>query len=78
MVWFQCEDCGENLKKPKLENHFRNCSSYKLSCIDCGETFGQQSVQGHTQCITEAEKYEPKGQAKAPGSTPAKANNTSK
>ncbi|KAF6152317.1 hypothetical protein GIB67_005971 [Kingdonia uniflora] len=78
MVWFQCEDCGENLKKPKLQNHFRNCSAYKLSCIDCGETFGQQSVQGHTQCITEAEKYGPKGQAKAPGSTPAKANNSSK
>ncbi|KAL6496496.1 hypothetical protein OROGR_029754 [Orobanche gracilis] len=23
MVWFQCEDCGGNLKKPKLANHFR-------------------------------------------------------
>ncbi|KAH7445991.1 hypothetical protein KP509_01G031500 [Ceratopteris richardii] len=60
MVWFQCEDCGENLKKPKLPNHFRNCSSQKLSCIDCGVTFTQQSVQGHTQCISEAEKYGPK------------------
>ncbi|MQL89578.1 hypothetical protein Taro_022146 [Colocasia esculenta] len=64
MVWFQCEDCGENLKKPKLPNHFRICSAYKLSCIDCGETFSQQSVQGHTQCISEAEKYGPKDQAK--------------
>ncbi|XVE97942.1 hypothetical protein REPUB_Repub03eG0062400 [Reevesia pubescens] len=63
MVWFQCEDCGENLKKPKLPNHFRICSASKLSCIDCGVIFGQQSVQGHTQCITEAEKYGPKGQA---------------
>ncbi|KAK3016838.1 hypothetical protein RJ639_006377, partial [Escallonia herrerae] len=60
MVWFQCEDCGDNLKKPKL-----------LSCIDCGQTFGQQSVQGHTQCITETEKYGPKGQGKASnGTTP--------
>ncbi|XP_050220544.1 UBP1-associated proteins 1C [Mercurialis annua] len=62
MVWFQCEDCGESLKKPKLLNHFRICSAYKLSCIDCGEMFGQDSVQRHTQCITEAEKYGPKGQ----------------
>ncbi|XP_057537764.1 UBP1-associated proteins 1C [Amaranthus tricolor] len=70
MVWFQCEDCGENLKKPKLPNHFRICSAFKLSCIDCGEIFDQQRVQAHTQCITEAEKYGPKGQAKA--SMPAK------
>ncbi|KAF3439642.1 hypothetical protein FNV43_RR17920 [Rhamnella rubrinervis] len=64
MVWFQCEDCGDNLKKPKLLNHFKMCSATKLSCIDCGQTFGQQSVQGHTQCITEAEKYGPKGEGK--------------
>jgi cell growth-regulating nucleolar protein len=89
MVWFQCEDCGENLKKPKLAGHFRSCSAYKvsgarpfhtrplsgslvvplltsdffvgcfvwrlqLSCIDCGEFFSQDTVQGHTQCISEA------------------------
>ncbi|XP_068650158.1 UBP1-associated proteins 1C-like [Aristolochia californica] len=72
MVWFQCEDCGENLKKPKLPNHFRSCSATKLSCIDCGEIFTQQSVQSHTQCMTEAEKYGPKGQAKASNGTPAK------
>lgn len=72
MVWFQCEDCGENLKKPKLPNHFRVCSAFKLSCIDCGETFSQQSVQGHTQCISEAEKYGPKGQGKVSNGTPAK------
>ncbi|KAI3443597.1 hypothetical protein Pfo_000262 [Paulownia fortunei] len=29
MVWFQCEDCGDNLKKPKLPNHFRMCSASK-------------------------------------------------
>ncbi|KAF9612575.1 hypothetical protein IFM89_002171 [Coptis chinensis] len=77
MVWFQCEDCGENLKKPKLANHFRMCSANKLSCIDCGQTFGQQSVQSHTQCITEAEKYGPKGQVKASNDTPAKINSNS-
>ncbi|XWS72221.1 hypothetical protein CRYUN_Cryun02cG0021300 [Craigia yunnanensis] len=78
MVWFQCEDCGENLKKPKLPNHFRICSASKLSCIDCGVIFGQQSVQGHTQCITEAEKYGPKGQGKAPNGSNAKPNKQTK
>ncbi|XWS26645.1 hypothetical protein CRYUN_Cryun26dG0048600 [Craigia yunnanensis] len=72
MVWFQCEDCGENLKKPKLPNHFRICSASKLSCIDCGVIFGQQNVQGHTQCITEAEKYGPKGQGKTSNGSNAK------
>ncbi|XP_050374875.1 UBP1-associated proteins 1C isoform X2 [Argentina anserina] len=65
MVWFQCEDCGDNLKKPKLPHHFNTCSARQLSCIDCGEMFGRETVQGHTQCITEAEKYGPKGQVKA-------------
>ena len=89
MVWFQCEDCGDNLKKPKLPTHFRQCSAFKvsrnllftristfsmnftrlldyaddcsadfalyqLSCIDCGQVFGQHDVESHTQCITEA------------------------
>ncbi|XP_047151731.1 UBP1-associated proteins 1C [Vigna umbellata] len=77
MVWFQCEDCGDNLKKPKLSSHFRTCSAYKLSCIDCGEIFGRDTVQDHTQCITEAEKYGPKGQGKtlsAATATPNKDN----
>ncbi|XP_073132236.1 uncharacterized protein [Henckelia pumila] len=79
MVWFQCEDCGDNLKKPKLPNHFRMCSASKLSCIDCGQVFGQQTVEGHTQCITESEKYGPKGQGKAPnGTTNTKSKNDSK
>ncbi|XVF88838.1 hypothetical protein PTKIN_Ptkin19aG0083100 [Pterospermum kingtungense] len=78
MVWFQCEDCGENLKKPKLPSHFRICSASKLSCIDCGVVFGQQSVQGHTQCITEAEKYGPKGQEKTSNGSNAKPNKETK
>ncbi|XP_071742404.1 uncharacterized protein [Rutidosis leptorrhynchoides] len=78
MVWFQCEDCGDNFKKPKLANHFRVCSANKLSCIDCGQMFGQQTVQGHTQCITEMEKYGPKGQAKPSNGTPGKPNGSFK
>lgn len=78
MVWFQCEDCGDNLKKPKLANHFRACSANRLSCIDCGQMFSQQSVQGHTQCITETEKYGPKGQTKPSQGTPGKPNSNAK
>ncbi|KAK6151984.1 hypothetical protein DH2020_014619 [Rehmannia glutinosa] len=78
MVWFQCEDCGDNLKKPKLPNHFRQCSAFKLSCIDCGQVFGQQDVESHTQCITEAEKYGPKGQGKAPNGMNTKPKNDTK
>ncbi|BAH91167.1 Os01g0583300, partial [Oryza sativa Japonica Group] len=41
-------------------------SAYRLSCIDCGESFSQETVQGHAQCISGAEKYgPPKGQNKA-------------
>ncbi|XP_057836354.2 uncharacterized protein LOC131046594 isoform X1 [Cryptomeria japonica] len=72
MVWFQCEDCGENLKKPKLQNHFRICSAYKLSCIDCGFTFNKESVQAHTQCVSEQEKYGPKGEGKGNSNSEAK------
>ncbi|KAL9263760.1 UBP1-associated proteins 1C-like protein [Drosera capensis] len=79
MVWFQCEDCGESLKKPKLTTHFHICYATELSCIDCGEEFGQQSVQSHTQCITDAlrfrglnEKYGPKGEKKVANAKPAK------
>nr|KYP57577.1 Uncharacterized protein C16C10.8 [Cajanus cajan] len=78
MVWFQCEDCGDNLKKPKLSSHFRTCSAYKLSCIDCGEIFGRDTVQDHMQCITEAEKYGPKGQGKSLNVATAKPNKDSK
>ncbi|RRT74978.1 hypothetical protein B296_00031737 [Ensete ventricosum] len=49
MVWFQCEDCGENLKKPKLPNHFRICSAYKVA---------------HRKDFFQ-EKYGPKDQGKA-------------
>uniref|UniRef100_A0ACD5VEJ9 Uncharacterized protein n=1 Tax=Avena sativa TaxID=4498 RepID=A0ACD5VEJ9_AVESA len=72
MVWFQCDDCGEDLKKPKVAGHFRSCSTYKLSCIDCGAVFNQDTVQGHTQCISEAEKYGPKGQNKLSNSAQGK------
>ncbi|KAL5538515.1 hypothetical protein UlMin_045443 [Ulmus minor] len=56
MVWFQCEDCGDDLKKHKFPNHFRICSASKLSCIDCGETFGQQNIQSHNYATPKPNK----------------------
>ncbi|KAK1434059.1 hypothetical protein QVD17_10977 [Tagetes erecta] len=76
-IWLR-SCCGDNLKKPKLAGHFRSCSANTLPCIDCGQMFGQQSVQGHTQCITEMEKYGLKGQAKPSNGTPGKPNSSSK
>lgn len=78
MVWFQCEDCGDNLKKPKLPGHYRVCSAFKLSCIDCGQVFNQQTVESHTQCISEAEKYGPKGQVKTPNGKNSNPNSDTK
>ncbi|MBA0622288.1 hypothetical protein Godav_007845, partial [Gossypium davidsonii] len=49
-----------------------------LSCIDCGVIFEQQTVQGRTQCITEAEKYGPKEQVKTPNGSNAKPNKQTK
>ncbi|TYI18706.1 hypothetical protein ES332_A07G111400v1 [Gossypium tomentosum] len=30
MVWYQCEDCGDNLKKPKPPNYFKNLLCFKV------------------------------------------------
>lgn len=38
MVWFQCEDCGDNLKKPKLANHFNMCSASKVFSLSPPQT----------------------------------------
>lgn len=57
MVWFQCEDCGDTIKKPKLDSHFRQCRASRFTCIDCLLVFDRQSVKYHTSCVTEHEKY---------------------
>jgi len=45
MVWFQCEMCGDSLKKPKLGGHMNHCRGTHFTCIDCSQTFDRQSVQ---------------------------------
>ena len=57
MVWFQCEDCGDTLKKPKVRGHASQCSASRFSCVDCLQVFDAYTVQQHTSCVTEHEKY---------------------
>ena len=57
MPWFQCEDCGDTLKKPKVKGHAAHCSASRFSCVDCLQVFDRWSVQAHTTCVTEHEKY---------------------
>mmetsp|Transcript_15180 Transcript_15180/g.20953 ORF Transcript_15180/g.20953 Transcript_15180/m.20953 type:complete len:260 (+) Transcript_15180:39-818(+) len=57
MVWFQCDSCGDSLKKPKVAMHMRQCPAGYFTCIDCSHSFDRHSVQGHTQCVTEHQKY---------------------
>merc|ERR1719478_110061 len=36
----------------------QSCGSWAVTCIDCGKTFDRTSVQAHTSCISEAQKYQ--------------------
>lgn len=50
--------CADVVKKPKLDQHRQRCYS-GFDCIDCSTTFNTPAeYKGHTQCISEAEKYE--------------------
>ena len=76
-MWFICDDCGDTIKKPQLKKHFNACSASILSCVDCGQEFNRHTVQGHTTCVTEHEKYalgatKPGGKASAFNGTAAK------
>ena len=35
MVVFTCNQCGDSLKKNKVEPHLRQCRTRSLSCVDC-------------------------------------------
>ena len=43
-----------------------HCSASRLTCLDCNFTFRRDEVKGHTQCVTEHEKYA-EGKTKAAG-----------
>ncbi|KAI8332149.1 hypothetical protein BC941DRAFT_136722 [Chlamydoabsidia padenii] len=57
MVSFQCEGCGDIVKKPKCKIHQQRCHA-PFTCIDCHQTFPGTSYQPHNQCMTESQKYE--------------------
>ncbi|KAG0701283.1 hypothetical protein DFH29DRAFT_927718 [Suillus ampliporus] len=50
--------CSDVVKKPKLNQHHGFCHA-AFDCIDCSTTFHSPAeFQGHTSCMTEAEKYQ--------------------
>ncbi|KAG8953492.1 hypothetical protein FRC04_002334 [Tulasnella sp. 424] len=56
MVSFQCDGCGDVVKKPKLDSH--GCGS-SFTCLDCNKTFHTPADwKPHTTCITEDQKYQ--------------------
>ena len=56
-MFFCCNGCGESLKKQKVEQHPFSCRS-SVSCIDCNTNFSGNEYKKHTQCMTEAERYQ--------------------
>ncbi|KAG9011514.1 hypothetical protein FRB90_007172 [Tulasnella sp. 427] len=56
MVSFQCDGCGDVIKKPKLDSH--SCKS-SFTCLDCNKTFHTPADwKPHTTCISEDQKYQ--------------------
>ena len=60
MVYFQCENCVETLKKKQLERHYTvECrSANSFSCLTCFKVFDRIKVKNHNSCVTEEEKYQ--------------------
>jgi len=65
MVYFTCDACGEQLKKPSVEKHYqqkcRDC--YKLTCIDCLKDFYGDEYQSHNSCMSEDQRYSKEGRS---------------
>lgn len=78
MVSFSCEVCNDTVVKKKLDQHRQRCHGAYFTCIDCSTTFSGSDYRNHTQCISEAEKYEKALYRGKKGKTPdTKAKNTS-
>ncbi|XP_074642736.1 cell growth-regulating nucleolar protein-like [Tubulanus polymorphus] len=58
MVFFNCNACGESMKKNQVDNHCRKCRNCQVvSCVDCGKEFWGNDYNEHVKCISEQEKY---------------------
>ncbi|XP_050395384.1 cell growth-regulating nucleolar protein [Patella vulgata] len=59
MVYFNCNTCGETLKRNKVEIHYRTkCRSCEVvSCVDCSKEFWGDDYKKHMTCVSEEEKY---------------------
>lgn len=57
MVVFTCNQCGESLKKNKVDQHSWKCRFNSITCIDCLKDFSMHSYSAHVECITEDQKY---------------------
>eukprot|EP00770_Monocercomonoides_exilis_P014976 MONOS_14922.1-p1 / transcript=MONOS_14922.1 / gene=MONOS_14922 / organism=Monocercomonoides_exilis_PA203 / gene_product=unspecified product / transcript_product=unspecified product / location=Mono_scaffold01105:13306-13994(-) / protein_length=203 / sequence_SO=supercontig / SO=protein_coding / is_pseudo=false len=62
MVSFTCDKCNETLKKQKVSQHisFGPCRGASVTCIDCMKTFQGRTFEGHTSCLSEAQRYQGK------------------
>jgi len=60
MVAFVCDLCQASLKKAKVDLHCRTCPAESVSCLACSKTFFGDDFRAHTECISEAQKYEGK------------------
>lgn len=81
MVSFSCEVCNDTVIKKKLDQHTQRCRGAYFTCIDCSTTFDGTAYRSHTQCISEAEKYEKglyKGKKNKPVDNKAVKNQASK
>lgn len=58
MSYLRRTGCQDVVKKPKLDTHYQRCHA-SVTCVDCSTTFGgPKEWKSHTQCISEAEKYQ--------------------
>ncbi|KAI5741770.1 hypothetical protein M8J76_016883 [Diaphorina citri] len=65
MVTFTCNNCGDSVKKNRVEKHSsfecrRKSGGPNVCCIDCLKDF-RQDYEAHTSCQTEDERYSAKG-----------------
>ena len=72
MVSFTCGECGQTLKKNQVQHHYESeCPSCSVvSCLDCGRDFYGDDYEGHTSCVSEAQKYQGKLYKSPVGGTP--------